>query len=170
MSTSSAAAGGGAGAGAGAGAAWHASRKTYAVRASGAAAWAVVSDWRMAWAGLADVAIISATERVINGDIFESLVELDAGRRTHAWSYDRVPAAWGIGEAPQMRGRVTVLAGAAPGECAVEYEMSAVPPAGDEAKIDAMLAHEAASVGAKLVAYIEARGQAEPPPTPAAEL
>lgn len=141
--------------------AWLSASRTFPVRANAATAWAVCSAWDMAWAGLSDVKLVSPTERVINGDIFESSLELDAARRTHAWSYDKVPAAWGIGETPQMTGRVTVLAGAAPGECAVEYTMSAVPLPGDEAKIAGMLEHEAGSVGAKLVAFIEARGKEE---------
>ena len=141
--------------------AWLSASRTFPVRASVAKAWAVSSAWDMAWANIPDVKLVSATERVINGDIFESLLELDEAKRTHAWSYDRIPAAWGMGTTPQMTGRVTVLEGATPNECAIEYTMSAVPLPGDEAKIAGILEHEAVTVGPKLVAFIEALGKEE---------
>ena len=91
---------------------WLWARRAFPVRAPPATAWAVCSDWRMAWAGLPDVVVSDdGRTRVINGDIFESVVELDDAARTHAWSYDTVPAAWGIGAEPRMHGRVTVVEG-----------------------------------------------------------
>ena len=133
---------------------WFSKSARFTVAASKAASWRVASDWTMAWAGIADVKVVSSTERVINGNIFESCLELDAVAMTHAWSYDRVPAAWGIGETPSLRGRVAVLDGATADASVVEYTMSAAAPA--EADVAGMLEHEVSSVGPKLVAYIEA--------------
>ena len=133
---------------------WFSRSARFSVAASKAASWRVASDWAMEWAGIADVKVVSDKERVIAGTIFESCLELDTATMTHAWSYDRVPASWGIGETPSLRGRVAVLDGATQDTSVVEYTMSAAAPA--EADVAGMLEHEVKSVGPKLVAYIEA--------------
>ena len=133
---------------------WFSRSARFNVAATKAASWRISSDWAMAWAGIPDVKVVSPKERVINGDIFESCLELDPVGMTHAWSYDRVPGSWGIGETPQMHGRVTVLDGDSVNTSVVEYTMSAA--GASEESVAGMLAHEVSSVGPKLVAYIEA--------------
>jgi hypothetical protein len=133
---------------------WFSKSARFSVAASKAVSWRVASDWTMKWAGLTDVNVVSSKERIINGDIFESCLELDAETMTHAWSYDRVPAAWGIGLTPSLRGRIAVFNGATADASVIEYTMSAAAPA--KADVAGMLDHEVASVGPKLVAYIEA--------------
>lgn len=135
--------------------------RRFDLHATKAVAWAIAPDWALVWAGLPDVKVISPTERVIAGNIFETVRENDAAAMVHGWSYDRVPASWGVGETPSMFGKVAILdapPGASDGvSCVLEYTMSAdaADAAGAE-KNEAMVAHEAGSSGGKLAAYINA--------------